>query len=300
MSDLVGPWFATDAAPAALAEGARQWGTECLYVDLLDGRGYRMDPRSGETRTVLSLDMPVGALAPIAGSDTSIAAAGTGVWLTSPDGRATHLTDLEGRAPVAMRVNDARADPRGHFWVGTMAYDPDTSSGRLYRIDHDFTATCVMDDIRIPNGPVFSADGASMYIADSAAGIIYVCRIDEAGAVVDRVEFARVDGNPDGMAMDSDGCLWSAVWGGSRLHRYAPSGELIAQVPVPCSQPTSVALVAGWMVVTSAAIGLDEPTRNDGKVFRAPTAVHGVPTERFVAGCPPVADATPGSATADR
>jgi sugar lactone lactonase YvrE len=69
------------------------------------------------------------------------------------------------------------------------------------------------------------------------------------------------------MALDHDGGVWSAQFGGSRLHRYAPDGELTDVVRLPVSQPTSVGLdpAGGPALVTSAARGLDEAGPLDGR-----------------------------------
>ena len=48
-------------------------------------------------------------------------------------------------------------------------------------------------------------------------------------------------GFPDGMTLDDEGCLWVAVWGGSAVHRYAPTGELLAVVEVDAPQVSSCA-----------------------------------------------------------
>ena len=44
-------------------------------------------------------------------------------------------------------------------------------------------------------------------------------------------------GRPDGAAVDSEGCYWSAQYEGQRLLRLSPAGEVLAEVktPVPCS-----------------------------------------------------------------
>jgi sugar lactone lactonase YvrE len=43
-------------------------------------------------------------------------------------------------------------------------------------------------------------------------------------------------GRPDGAAVDSEGCYWSAQYEGQRLLRLSPTGEVLAEVatPVPC------------------------------------------------------------------
>lgn len=40
------------------------------------------------------------------------------------------------------------------------------------------------------------------------------------------------DGLPDGATVDSEGCLWVAVYGSGEVRRYSPDGELLRTIPV--------------------------------------------------------------------
>ncbi|MDQ0766001.1 hypothetical protein QF027_008636 [Streptomyces canus] len=75
-------------------------------------------------------------------------------------------------------MNDGVADPAGRFWAGSMAYDGTPGAGSLYRTDPDGTVVRVLDGLTIANGPAFTADGTTMYLADTAVGTILRCRID--------------------------------------------------------------------------------------------------------------------------
>lgn len=271
-----------------LGEGARAMGDGFVFVDLLEGRLVQLGP-SGAPKEVAQLDVPLGAVAPLQGGGW-VAAAGTGFALLR-DGFAllrdnvgdgvTWLHRPEDGAATPMRMNDGVADPHGRFWAGSMAYDGTPGAGSLYRLDPDLTLTRVLGGLTIPNGPAFNATGNVMYLADSAVGEIYRYRVDVArGEVGPRSDFARVDdASPDGMTVDAEGFLWCALWGGHRLHRYAPDGELERSVPVPASQPTSVALSSttpGSILVTTATYGLESPVAEDGRVLRATTDIRGL------------------------
>ena len=43
--------------------------------------------------------------------------------------------------------------------------------------------------------------------------------------------------------MDAEGYLWNAQWGGSRIVRYSPDGQVDQVIELPVSQPTSCCLV---------------------------------------------------------
>lgn len=53
--------------------------------------------------------------------------------------------------------------------------------------------------------------------------------------------FEPGDGIPDGMAVDVEGHVWVALFGGGCVRRYAPGGLFVDRIELPVSQPTSVA-----------------------------------------------------------
>ncbi|MFD3479047.1 SMP-30/gluconolactonase/LRE family protein [Streptomyces sp. NPDC058695] len=147
-------------------------------------------------------------------------------------------------------------------------------------MDRDGTVTQVLDGLSVPNGPAFTADGRTMYLADSPLGRILRHRVDpETGDVDEGEVFATVEsGSPDGMAVDQDGGLWSAAWGAGVLHHYRADGRLDEVVPMPVRQPAGLRLGGAdgrTLFVTSAHIGLDEPGPLDGALLRLRVAVPG-------------------------
>ncbi|MET9730104.1 SMP-30/gluconolactonase/LRE family protein [Streptomyces sp. NPDC006458] len=248
-----------------LAEGARWVDGRLVFVDILSGRLLELPAEAPRhARELLRLDMPLGAVAPVAGRPGHwIAAAGTGIALLAPDGKSDWLARPEEHSPVPTRMNDGVCDSRGRFWAGSMPYDGTPGAGSLYRTDVDGSVHRVLDGLTIVNGPAFSPDGSTLYLADSAAGVIYRCALDTEGNLTSRDEFARVGhgGSPDGMTVDTSGRLWVAIWGNGAVHCYDDSGALDATVRLPALQPTSVCLhpAGGRLLVTTARIGLCEP-----------------------------------------
>lgn len=270
-------WTALPGERFALGEGLRLVGERVVMVDILSGRLLELPPElAGEPATLVTMDEPLGAVAPLAGGGW-IAAAGTGIAVLRPGADVEWLARPEDGAVPRMRMNDGAADPHGRFWAGSMAYDEVKGVGSVYRVNPDGTVNRVLDGYTVPNGPAFSADGRLMYLADSAEGVIYRFPVDpDTGELGRRAEFARVEtGSPDGMAVDDDGFLWSAIWGGGEVRRFDPSGTLERVLTVPASQPTSVCLARGQLLVTSAAVGLDAPGDQDGAVLRTPAPVSG-------------------------
>ncbi|UVS77495.1 SMP-30/gluconolactonase/LRE family protein [Actinokineospora sp. UTMC 2448] len=270
-----------------LGEGARWVDGELHWVDILTGR--LLVRRGGADVTLVELDVPLGAVAPLAGRPGRwVAAAGTGIAVLDP-AAPDPLTWLARPAEegVRQRMNDATVDPAGRFIAGSMAYaaDEQPGAGRLHAVDPDGTVRTIVDGLAIPNGPVFSPDGTVMYLADSSRNRIDAYPYDVAtGTVGEPRLFAEIEDHwPDGMAVEADGTVWSAVWGGGAVHRYRPDGSLIEAIPVPATRPTSVCFTESTVYVTSASMWLDRPSATDGAVFRLPRRVRGaaVPAARL-------------------
>ena len=265
-----------------LAEGGRWFDGRYVYVDILSGRLFELRDDTGPTR-LACLDVPLGAVARVQGRpDTWIAAAGTGIALLTPDGAVDWLDRPEDRTPFPSRMNDGVADPAGRFWAGSMAYDGTAGAGSLYRTDPDGTVVRVLDGLTIANGPAFTADGATMYLADTAVGTILRCRIAPlSGDLLGSPEtFARLrddEGSPDGMTVDAEGCLWVALWGAGAVRRYHPDGRLLHTLTVPAPHPTSVCLPpdGNRLFVTTARYGVKHPTATSGAVLSFPSPVSG-------------------------
>jgi sugar lactone lactonase YvrE len=283
-----------------LAEGTRWLGDQLVFTDILAGRllaapaaGPEADgPEAdgpGAARLLACLDVPLGAVAPVAGRPGEwIAAAGTGIALIGSDGALAWLDRPEDGAPHPMRMNDGCCDPGGRFWAGSMAFDAHPGAGSLYRADRDGAVVKVLDGMTIVNGPAFTADGSLMYVADTFAGLIYACDVDpRSGELSGQRVFAEVppsDGSPDGMTVDHDGRLWVALWDGSAVRCYGPDGTTEASIPVPARRPTCVCLGGadgGTLFVSTARFGLPDPAPADGAILHARVGASARPAASF-------------------
>ena len=145
----------------------------------------------------------------------------------------------EGKCPGNDRFNDVIADPEGRVFAGAMG-----GNGRLFRFDPDGAVTEMADGFGGPNGMGFTPDLRGLYFTDSPARKIYYFDYDRrTGDLSNCRVFAEVpadEGLPDGMTVDADGYVWSAIWFGSRLKRYAPDGSLDREVFFPATQISSV------------------------------------------------------------
>ena len=128
-----------------------------------------------------------------------------------------------------------------------------------------------------------------MYVTDSGRRTIFAYDFDvDAAQLSNARPFATFDdarGVPDGLAVDAEGGVWSAIWDGWRLHRYAPDGTLDAVVEMPVQRPTSVAFGGAdraTLFVTSASVNVSA----DG-LLRGPLAGSLFETRPGVAGLAP-------------
>ena len=144
-----------------------------------------------------------------------------------------------------LRMNDGNVDPVGRFWGGSMAYDESPGAGSLYFLEGT-TVTRVLSGLGISNGLDWSPDGRFFYFVDSPTRRLSVFDFEaSSGRISNRrtvVEFEASFGMPDGLAVDAEGCIWVAGWGGWKVQRYSPSGQLLGVVEVPAAHVTRLRL----------------------------------------------------------
>lgn len=259
------------------------------WVDIIAGEAWSLNLASGATRT-WSFDQPVSAVVPRQSGGLLVALADGLAFLDPETGKHTPFVAPESE-DSGNRSNEARVDPQGRFWLGTMQNNigpagedlPITSSqGALYRVTPDGAVTRMEKDIGISNTLCWDEARGRLYFADTLAGVIFVYDWDGAtGEIANRRVFAgpHERGFPDGSALDSQGYLWNARWGGSCLIRYAPDGRIDRIIDVPVQQPTSCVFAGDdlkTLYVTSARAGLgDAANEFDGALLRASVDVAG-------------------------
>jgi sugar lactone lactonase YvrE len=190
-----------------------------------------------------------------------------------------------------VRMNEGGADPAGNFWCGSMAYDESAGAGSLYRLTPALVATEVVTGVTISNGLGFSPDGTRAYYVDTPTRRVDTFDFED-GELANRrppVEIVDGPGNPDGLTVDAEGCLWVALFNGSAVHRYSPDGELLAVVPLPAAQVTACTFGGpdlDRLYVTTSREGLDDAARAEqplaGALFTVDVpGVRGLPVLEF-------------------
>ena len=199
------------------------------------------------------------------------------------------LVDDLGTVPdlaLGLRFNDGACDPQGRLWIGTTD-QAESATGSVYRLERGAAPVSMIEGVDCPNGLAWSADGAHLYFVETVLRRIY--RFEWSGATgtlgepVILVQFEESGPLPDGMALDTDGRLWVAFWGGGMVLRISAAGEPEFRVDVDCAHPTSVAFGnagTGDLYITSA-LRPSESGDAGGRLYRATVPADGAPVHRF-------------------
>jgi len=196
--------------------------------------------------------------------------------------------------PNEPRFNDGVADSSGAIVTGSLLLDPPgaPAAGRYWRYAPPAGWTRIHEGKGNTNGPCVTADGRHLYVADSTASLIYRFDYPPSGDLVGERVFAdttSLGGLPDGATLDAEGCLWSAIVGGSCVAQFAPDGALLRAVDLPTSHPTSVAfggrnLETLYVTTIGASLLGVEPT---GELAGALLAIEGLGSQGLPASrCP--------------
>lgn len=192
-----------------------------------------------------------------------------------------------------MRMNEGGCDPAGGFYCGGMATtdDADAATGRaaLYRLSPDLHTRLALAGVTISNGLAWAPDGSFAYYVDSPTQRIDRVVFDpESGVVTERRPFATIpaeSGAPDGLTVDAEGGVWTALFGGGAVRRYRPDGspDVVVEVPVP--YVTACAFggkdLATLYITTSAEPPGARTHPISGALFRVATPVVGLPAAQF-------------------
>ncbi|KAA9156839.1 SMP-30/gluconolactonase/LRE family protein [Microbacterium lushaniae] len=261
-------WWATGHG---LGESARWFAGAYHWVDIETGSVLRARPAGPLERTEIG-----GTVSAVfdAGDGCEGVVAGDRI-LVLREGRIEKEYPLPDLADRHGRTNDARVDPLGRLWVGTVGRGSEARAAVLWRLDAQ-GPTVVRSGLTLSNGLDFDAAGTA-YHADTFDHVVYRYRLGPDGAIAQVEEAVRVDGLPDGLCVDAADGLWIALWGGGRAERYDRDGRRTHVIRTPgASQVTSLCFGGSHLdevLLTTAAEDVDEP--HAGAVFRARVDIAG-------------------------
>jgi sugar lactone lactonase YvrE len=265
---------------------------QALYwVDIYTPNVYRFYPAAGKYES-LRVALPITALA-LRASGGMVVATGFGFAFWDPcTQELDFIANPEADRPC-IRFNDGSIDPYGRFWAGTMNEEhPESSDGCLYRLDPDGSVHRMATGFTVSNGIGWSPDNQTMYFTDSLRRIILAYDYDSpSGAITNRRPLVHVpeeEGFPDGLAVDREGFVWSAHWGGCKVRRYDPTGKAEREILLPVQNVSSCAFGGenlDELYITTAWQGLSEKERKGqpfaGDLFRVKVDVRGKEKSRF-------------------
>lgn len=190
------------------------------------------------------------------------------------------------------RLNDGRCDAHGRFWVGTMDNQLHRPNGAFYRVDADGTVQKMFDDVIVSNTVAFSPNQDTLYFSDTRRFTTWQFKLNaQTGALSERrifVDHTPTQTRPDGACVDSEGFVWNAIFAGSRVVRYTPTGEVDRVIELPVTNPTCVCLGGPdykTLFITTACKFLDRTQLRQeplaGSVLAVEVDVPGLPERRF-------------------
>jgi sugar lactone lactonase YvrE len=253
-----------------------------FWVDVFNYRVHRFDPATENDR-FFELEAPVSAIV-LAKDGQILMALGDRIALLNPEtGETTTLHQVQFPYPNT-RFNDGKCDAQGRFWIGSVSEAPEQAE--LYRYDPDGSMQVMETGLTISNGLGWSPDHSTFYLTDSAPHKIYAYDFEvETGTIRDRrllIDLSDEEVEPDGLAIDVEGNLWSALWDGWCIACFTPEGQELGRIKLPIQRPTSVAFGGSHLTdlyITSASVGLSQKAIQQGfyagDVFRCSTNVSG-------------------------
>jgi len=269
-----------------LGEGAHwhpRW-EKFLFTDILGKKVGVLDPETGSL-DIRDIAGQPGTVVPMLADTLLVALEDRLATLDMSSGILETLTAIEADQP-GNRCNDGKCDPRGRFWVGTMDAGLAPHCGALYCFDGNLKVK--RKGCSISNGLVWNADHTVMYYIDSLEYAVLAFDYDAQTGEISRerkvISFPDNSRAPDGMAIDQEGMLWIALWGGSCVGRFDPdSGYQLGEVSVPAPHVTSCAFGGAGLrqlLITTARSGLDADSLVkyplSGSLFLADTGIQGV------------------------
>jgi L-arabinonolactonase len=220
-----------------------QEGAVC-WIDSLAGTLRRLRPATGEAAEH-SLPAPVGSIALCESGAVVAALKNSFACYDFATRRLRTLAVIDVDHPD-VRLNDGKCDPWGNFIAGTMHINRQSGDpilGGLYRLRPDQSVENIARGFALTNGPCFSVDGRTLYVADSAIRTIWAYDYSPQLPLSNQRVFVQTENlgsGPDGATVDAEGFVWTVLTRIGKVARFAPDGRLDLMVELPATHPTSL------------------------------------------------------------
>jgi sugar lactone lactonase YvrE len=138
--------------------------------------------------------------------------------------------------------NDMVVDRAGRAYVGNIGFDfehgAEPASTCIALVEPDGAISIAASDLMCPNGTVITPDGKTLIVGESMGRRLTAFDIGADGKLTNRRLFADLGEHvPDGICLDSEGCVWVASPYASAVIRVRPGGDIADRVPVENGNP---------------------------------------------------------------
>jgi sugar lactone lactonase YvrE len=227
-----------------LGEGPMWHPSEkCLYwVDILGKKLHRLDTSLNAYQN-FSFDFMPGAVLPTDSGLLLIAFENGIATFDTHTLAVEYLTQFHENQPD-MRCNDAKCDPFGNLWFGTMSKTAASEAGNLYCLTPNLDLSIKIPKTTISNGTIWNKEGTKMYYIDSIKDSIrsydfdkFTLEITNEKTIIHHPEMRYFDG----MTIDTEGMLWVAHCTKSCIRRWNPeTGKELLKIDLPVPKVTSL------------------------------------------------------------
>ena len=192
-----------------------------------------------------------------------------------------------------MRSNDGAVDSAGRFWVEAFC-DPEIGEvkdeGVLFLMGHDGKLEEKLGGMKIPNGISWNDKDDTMFFTESPSQSVYKFDFDaKTGAISNQRTHLHLDEEgvfPDGHAMDVEGNIWHACYGGSKVIRISPEREVTGVIHLPTRAITCPTFVGTCLFITSAKEKepdkYPESAKAAGGLFKIDVEIEGMPKYKAI------------------
>jgi len=260
------------------------WLAETKEVAMVDIQGRRIRKIHLPSGKVTELVVPQMIAFLFEGDGSLFGGGEDGIYRILSDGT---LLPVNNSFPLkGARYNDGKVGPDGRLYMGTYSSD---CSAAFYRLNHDGSIVELFDGVGNSNGLAFDEKKGILYYNDTPTGRTDAFDFDPVSGTVSnrRPVYTYTEGKPDGMTIDRDGNLWTALWGGWSVVCVDPaSGKLLEKLEMPVAQPSCCAFAGddlSELIITSAAHGQmlrEQPLA--GATFSIRTGAYGVPSHKMI------------------
>ncbi len=269
----------------------------CLYlVDIIGRKLVRMDPETVEETIWEIPDFPTAVALSDDPNQLVLTCAGGVLLFDLVTGSLLPFAAPE-RANTDNRLNEAKPDPMGHLWVGSMQTNlnpdgtmraMDRDAGAVFRLDGKGRHTQMTEaDFGITNTMAWDRARGRFYVGDTLADSIYRYDVDDQTAALGpRSVHASQSGPglPDGSALDRAGALWNCRYGGGCILQIDAEGDTVGRIDLPATNITDCTFGGPdlrTLYVTTAMNGLSQTTCAEnpfeGSVMAFEMEVSGIP-----------------------